>query len=75
MSVRRTFWAILALLAFAILGGLFFPAGPFPIPNQLRDQTEIRIFTRIIVVCVSLILISLEHFLLNLNLQICTADY
>jgi uncharacterized protein (DUF58 family) len=57
MSVRRTFWAILALLAFAILGGLFFPAGPFPIPNQLRDQTDIRIFTRIIVVCVGLIVV------------------
>lgn len=58
MSVRRTFWAILALLAFAILGGLFFPAGPFPIPEQLKDQTEIRIFTRIVVVCVGLLAVS-----------------
>ena len=58
MSVRRTFWAILALLAFAILGGIFFPAGPFPIPDPLKDQTDIRIFTRIIVVCIGLIAAS-----------------
>lgn len=58
MSIRRTFWAILALLALSVLGGLFFPAGPFPIPQPLRDQTDIRIFTRIAAVCGGLILVG-----------------
>jgi uncharacterized protein (DUF58 family) len=58
MSVRRTFWAVLALLVFSVLGGYFFPSGPFPIPDPLVGKTDIRIFTRISVVCVGLIVVS-----------------
>lgn len=58
MTVRRTFWAILALLALAILGGIFVPAGLFPVPAPLQEKTEIRIFTRIVAILVGLIAVS-----------------
>jgi len=55
MSVRKTFWAIFILLVLAVLGSLFVPTALFPAP---APNTDIRIFTRIIVVCIGLILVS-----------------
>ncbi len=58
MSPRRTFWAFLALLAVSVLLGYFLQRAIFPIPEPLRDKTDIRIFTRLIAVSLGLLLIS-----------------
>ncbi len=58
MTVRRTFWAFLAILAIAVLLGTYLQIAIFPIPEPLRDKTDIRIFTRIIAVSLGLLVVS-----------------
>ncbi len=47
LVLRKTFWVILGVFLFALLGGYLIPSGIFPVPASLQNQTTIRIFTRI----------------------------
>lgn len=47
---RKTFWIVLGVFLFALLGGYLIPSGVFPVPASLQNQTTIRIFTRIAVI-------------------------
>jgi hypothetical protein len=58
MAVRRTFWALLALLAVACLAGYYVPSALFPIPAPLVGRTYIRIFTRLIAIAAGLIAVG-----------------
>jgi uncharacterized protein (DUF58 family) len=58
MTVRRTFWALLVLLAVASLAGYYVPSVLFPIPEPLVGRTYIRIFTRIIAITAGLIAVG-----------------
>lgn len=54
MTIRRTFWGLLVLLAVAGVAGYIIPR-IFTPPNP---ENTIRIFTRLIVFCVALVIIS-----------------
>jgi uncharacterized protein (DUF58 family) len=58
MSVRRTFWAILALLAVTALLGYFLESAIFPIPTPLSGKTDIRILTRMAMIFLGLLAIG-----------------
>jgi uncharacterized protein (DUF58 family) len=58
MTVRRTFWVFLTLLILTGVAGYFFPVYIFPVPIQLIGKTYIRVFTRIVTICLGLICVA-----------------